>query len=187
MCNTTPPEFHGKAIALDVNDQHAPLPLLFPVHEHRARGRNFLQPTFEVELTNRWQTWLVEGGVVNEWDDGTVTFNRDAPITGGSGRLQTSSTAAGPESPGSRIVIIPPTDDLVKELLAFQHTMPSWTAWQREAMGQEGTGEENAENIGVESESAEWKDLGRTFDIELKTVGSSTSVVCIKNPHIHWE
>jgi hypothetical protein len=55
---------------------------------------------------------------------------------------------------------MPPTAELVEELMAYQHTMPSWKAWQREIMGWEGTAEENAkkyvENIGVDSvESAE--------------------------------
>jgi hypothetical protein len=55
---------------------------------------------------------------------------------------------------------MPPTAELVEELMAYQHTMPSWKAWQREIMCWEGTAEENAkkyvENIGVDSvESAE--------------------------------
>ena len=151
-------DFHGKAIALDINDRCAPLPLLFLVHEYMARGRNFYQPTADLEVDDGWQKWLVKDGLVNEKSDGTFTFNRDPPRR--SARLQTSSILArpiaGPSDP--QAVIKPPTADLVEELLAFQRTMPSWKAWQRETMSWEGTAEENAkkyvENIGVE-ESAE--------------------------------
>jgi hypothetical protein len=36
-------QFHGKAVALDIKDNRAPLPLLFLVHEYMVRGRNFYQ------------------------------------------------------------------------------------------------------------------------------------------------
>ncbi len=154
--------FHGKAIALDVDHQRAPLPLLFLVHEYKVRGKNPFQPTgdLRLEVTDGWQEWLVQDGVVNEKDDGTFTFNRDAPTSGPAPgpymRLQTSSTTAGPS--GSQTSIMPPAADLVEELLAFQRTMPSWKGWQKEGMGWERTAEENTkkyvENIGVE-ESAE--------------------------------
>jgi len=65
--------------------------------------------------------------------------------------VQTSPTAAPSDS---QFVIMPPTPDLVEELLASQHSMPSWKAAQIESMGWEGTAEENVEryleNVGVE-------------------------------------
>jgi hypothetical protein len=70
-------QLHGKAIALDVKDKHAPLPILFLVHEYMVRGRNFYQPT-PVEIGNSWQDWIVNDGVVN--DDGqSFSFKCDAP------------------------------------------------------------------------------------------------------------
>jgi hypothetical protein len=123
-----------------------------------TRGRNFFQPTADLEVTSSWQDWLLNHGVVNEKADGTFNFNRnqEAPAPGHgfrqSTRLQESSTTAGPS--GSQTVLMPPTDDLVEELLASQHTMPSWKAWQREGMDWEGTAEEKyVENVGVKEEA----------------------------------
>ena len=91
---------------------------------------------------------MVDEGVVNENPDGTFTFEHDAPTC-----PPAAPTAAEPSGP--RFTIMPPIADLVKELLAYQHTMPSWKAMQREAMGWEGMAEENTkkyvENIGVKS------------------------------------
>jgi hypothetical protein len=155
--------FHGKAIALDINHQHAPLPLLLLVHEYMVRGRNFYQPTSSLEISNGWQDWLVDQGVVNEKEDGTFSLNRDAPTQASgntarrSTRLQSSSNTgtsrtAGPSQCRNPIML--PTDDLITELFEFQHTMPSRKAWQREAMRWEGTAEENVtkyvKNIAVE-------------------------------------
>ena len=68
-----------------------------------------------------------------------------------SGRLQGSSHAPGPDS---QIVIMPPTADLIEKLKVFQHTLPSWKAWEKETRSWEGTAEENTqkyiENIGVQ-------------------------------------
>jgi hypothetical protein len=49
---------------------------------------------------------------------------------------------------------MPPTADLVEELLAYQRTMPSCKGRQQESVGWEGTAEEDikkyVENVGVE-------------------------------------
>ena len=134
--------YHGKVIALDSSHSRAPLPLLFLVHEYMVRGRNFYQSTSNIQVTD------------------APTFDPSAylqPATKTSARLQTSTVTAGPS--GSQTIIMPPTASLVEELLTYQHTMPSWKAWQKETMGWEGTTEENlkkyVENIGVDPESAE--------------------------------
>jgi len=122
-----------------------------------VRGRNFYQPNSDVELTGRWQDWIVNDGVVDEKDDGSFTFNRLAPPSGlpasQSTNLQAPPTTALPS--GSRTVIMPPTPELIEELMAFQRTMPSWKACQMENMDWEGTADENikkyVENVGVES------------------------------------
>ncbi|KAN0118825.1 hypothetical protein V8E52_004597, partial [Russula decolorans] len=58
--------FHGKAIiALNINHQHAPLPLLFLIHKYATCRRNFYQPMPDVEVSNGWQEWIVNEGIVN--------------------------------------------------------------------------------------------------------------------------
>jgi hypothetical protein len=134
-----------------------------------------------LEITNDFQDWIVNGDVVNDEGGRSFSFKRKAPPSGPAGQssnvqaptttqaTQTSGPAAGQplnaqmstttqvaSTSGSQtITIMPPTADLVEELMAYQRTMPSWKACQREAMGWEGTGEENTkkyiENIGVES------------------------------------
>jgi hypothetical protein len=147
-------QFHGKAVALDIKDNRAPLPFLLLVHEYMVRGRNFYQPTPNLEVTNDSQDWVINGGVLNEEDGQSFSFKRKTPTSGPAGQswnvqastttqaAQTSGPPAGSTS-GSRIVIMPPTADLVEELMAYQRTVPSWKALQREAMGWEGTAEEN--------------------------------------------
>ena len=103
----------------------------------------------------------MDDGVVNEKGNGSFMFNREAPTSGPTAgqplNVQTSSPTT--QVPGSRNVIAPPTADLIEELVAFQRTMPSWKACQREVMGWGGTAKENMKkyvgNIGVDSELAE--------------------------------
>ncbi|KAH9980546.1 hypothetical protein BJV74DRAFT_779408 [Russula compacta] len=149
--------FHGKAVALDFKDNRAPLPLLLLVHEYMVRGRNFYQPTPDVEVASGWQDWIINDGVVSEGDNGSFAFKRSAPTTGPpasqSTNLPAPRTAAPPS--GSRTYIMPPTADLVAQLMAAQRTLPSWKSAQMESMSWDGTAEENikkyAENVGVES------------------------------------
>jgi hypothetical protein len=83
---------------------------------------------------------MVIGGVVNEKDNGSFTFNREilGPPAGKSLNVPTTQVASTSES---RTVIMPPTADLIEELMAYQRTMPSWKAWEREIMGWDGTAE----------------------------------------------
>ena len=68
--------FHGKAVALDVGDRHAPFPGLFIIHEMRVRGHHPFAPvTLDVPDEIPWQDWLVSKGVVRS--DGY--FNRECP------------------------------------------------------------------------------------------------------------
>jgi hypothetical protein len=99
---------------------------------------------------------MIKKGVVNEKDDGSFSFNHEAPTSDppAGQPLKVQMSPATQVASTSRTVITPPTADLVEELMAVQHTMPSWKALQREAMGWEGTAEENmkkyVKNIGVE-------------------------------------
>ena len=150
-------QYHGKAIALDIKDSRAHLPLLFLVHEFRVRGANFYQPNPGVTITQDWQDWILSDGVVheNEGNKLSFSFKREgrAPSASQSQNARASSSATAPS--GSQFILPPPTTDLIKELLAYQRTMPSWKACQKEGMSWEGTAEENTkkyvENIGVES------------------------------------
>lgn len=160
--------FHGKAIALDINHQRAPLPLFFLIHEFMVRGRNFYQPTAELAVTDRWQEWIDDDNIANA--DGS--FKHDAPAPSpsptpgpsappgpASGHLQALSpspfSSSGPSGSSYRTVIMPPTADLIDKLKVYQRTTPSWKAWEREMMGWEGTAEDNiaqyVKNIGVET------------------------------------
>ncbi|KAF8122848.1 hypothetical protein EV363DRAFT_811787 [Boletus edulis] len=68
-------EFHGKAIALDINDRDAPYPSLFILHEMRVRGfqpEQPLDPAIPDNIT--WQDWILSGGLVNQDLD---TFSHD--------------------------------------------------------------------------------------------------------------
>jgi len=146
---------HGKAIALDINDKRAPIPTLFLVHEYMVRGRNFYQPKTSVEVTDNFQDWIINDGVLSVNDDGqSFSFRRDTPARGSRGRSRAFQAPLSTAPSGSRTFISPPTAGLVEELLAYQRTMPSWKAWQKESMGWEGTAEENTkkyvENVGVD-------------------------------------
>lgn len=67
-------QFHGKAIALDIKDHHAPFPSLFIIHEIRVRGFHPLQPTApDIPDAIPWQDWILSDGLVN---NETGTFYR---------------------------------------------------------------------------------------------------------------
>jgi len=113
-----------------------------------------------VEVTDNFQDWIINDGVLSVNDDGqSFSFWRDAPARGSrglSGAFQAPLSTVSPSTApsGSQTSISPPTADLVEELLAYQRTMPIWKAWQKESMGWEGTAEENTkkyvENVGVD-------------------------------------
>ena len=128
---------------------------------------------------------MVNEGVVNVRDDGMFTFNRESPTSSlpdsQSLKVQTLPTTQVTLTSGSQNVIMPPTANLVQELLASQRTMPSWKACEREAMGWKGTVEENTkkyvENIGVDSESAECVKLLKVHRAQVLQVGYACNVV----------
>ena len=79
---------------------------------------------------------MINEGVVNVRDGGMFTFNHEAPTSSlpdsQSLKVQTSPTTQVTLTSGSQNVIMP-TANFVQELLAFQRTMPSWKACEREA------------------------------------------------------
>jgi len=63
-------EFHGKAIALTIDD--APYPALFQVHEAGVLKRLSSTPAIP-ESSFPWQDWIVKDDV---FDDASQTFRR---------------------------------------------------------------------------------------------------------------
>src|SRR5579863_9523158 len=68
--NSTPLRpFHGKAIALDIRDRHAPFPSLFIIHEMRALGFHPFEPVSPgISLNVSWQDWILSGSVFDTSD-----------------------------------------------------------------------------------------------------------------------
>jgi len=148
--------WHGKAIALDIRDRHAPFPSLFIIHEMRVRGfRPFepISPAISHDVS--WQDWISSRGV---FDDTAGSFNR-APLpdngndnNGGSAQPQLPMTSAGGGSSVGLTVDLNP--DVIAEILSATRSMPSWKACEMEGTSWSGTAEENIEqyvsSIGVE-------------------------------------
>jgi hypothetical protein len=115
---------------------------------------SFYQPSPTVEITSGWQDWIVNDSVVNEVDGQPFSFKRERKAPARPPTLSRASPLTDAAPSGSRNVLMPPTADLVEELLAYQRTMPSWKTMQQENMGWEGTAEENikgyVESVGVE-------------------------------------
>ncbi|KAH9068351.1 hypothetical protein EDB83DRAFT_2518706 [Lactarius deliciosus] len=100
--------FHGKAIALDIKDHHAPSPALFIVHEIA------------------WQDWIESDGVFDKDSD---SFRRNCPPPDNSATVQPPSFAtmnAGGTSSGKGT--LPLNADVVADILAAARAMPSWKA-----------------------------------------------------------
>ncbi len=73
--------FHGKAIAIDIYDQHAPFPSIFIIHETRVRGHNPFQP-IQPNLPNviPWQDWITsDDDLLLEPNPTNTLFRRNRP------------------------------------------------------------------------------------------------------------
>ena len=150
-------QFHGKAIALDIRDRHAPFASLFILHEMRVRG---FHPTKPIEPAMPddipWQDWILSDGV---FDNATGFFKRDRPRDSGNNiysaqsqpQFQPTTTTTGDVSSGERGV--PMNADVIADILAATRAMPSWKACQMEGTSWTGTAQENIEryvsSIGV--------------------------------------
>ena len=150
-------QFHGKAIALDIKDHHAPFLSLFIIHEMRVRGFYPFQsvdPTVPDVIP--WQDWILSNGV---FDNASDSFKRDRPPAnhnhGFSAQAQLpfhpTTTSAGGASSSQRTLAL--NVDVIAEILAATRAMPSWKACQVEGTSWTGTAEENiqkyASSIGV--------------------------------------
>jgi len=74
--------FHGKAIAIDKDDQYAPFPSIFIIHEMRVRGHHPFQPT-QLDLPNdiAWQDWITSDDdlLLDTPNPTNEIFKRDPP------------------------------------------------------------------------------------------------------------
>jgi len=152
--------FHGKAIAIDIKDRHAPFPSIFIIHEMRVRGHNpFASVVHDMPNDIPWQDWILSDGMLDNISD---SFNRDRPpfnrnrnnSASAQAQLQsqTTTTSAGGVSSGRRVLAL--NADVIADILAATHAMPSWKACQMEGTSWTGTGEENIKkyvsSIGVQ-------------------------------------
>ena len=153
--------FHGKAIAVDVKDHHAPFPSIFIIHEMRVRGHNPFAPVVHnLPDDILWQDWILLDGVFNNI---TGSFNRNKPprnrdssnSASAQAQLQFQPTTmnAGDTSTGR---VVEMNADVISNILADSRAMPSWKACQMEGTSWTGTGEENIEkyvsSIGVQED-----------------------------------
>jgi hypothetical protein len=148
--------WHGKAIALDIRDRHAPFPSLFIIHEMRVRGFHPFEPTSPaISHDLSWQDWISSDGV---FDETSGSFKRARPPghgnddNGSSAQSQLPMTSAGGGSPVGLTLEL--NSDVIAEILSVTRSMPSWKACQVEGTSWTGTAEENIEkyvsSIGVE-------------------------------------
>jgi hypothetical protein len=146
--------FHGKAIALDIKDRHAPFPCLFIIHEMRVRGFHPFEPVApDLPSDIQWQDWILSDNVLGT----SGSFNRQSP-----------PDDAGPTQPLPQIPPMPliaggtPSgrhtlalnEDVIAEILAATRALPSWKACEMEGTSWIGTAEENIQkyvsSIGVQ-------------------------------------
>ncbi|KAI0055198.1 hypothetical protein BV25DRAFT_1815961 [Artomyces pyxidatus] len=121
--------YHDKAIALDIEDSHAPFPVLFIIHEMRVRGQHPFAPAAPlVEEPPPWQDWNVNDGV---YDSNSRTFKRDGLPPKRSSNSHTPGmqlapveTSAGDALPGQ--LALPLNEDVIAKIVAATRAMPSW-------------------------------------------------------------
>ncbi|KAI0249131.1 hypothetical protein BJV78DRAFT_1378325 [Lactifluus subvellereus] len=132
-------QFHGKAIALDITQRYAPFPSLFIIHEWRVRGFHPFKPT-QPTMPNEiaWQDWIISDGV---FDSASGSFNRNPSSDISSQQLQLQPMNAGETSSGGHTLAL--NADVIADILAATHAMPSWKACQMEGTSWTGTAEEN--------------------------------------------
>jgi len=122
--------FHGKAIAIDVKDGHAPFPSIFIIHEMRVRGHNPFAPVVHDMPDNiPWQDWILSDGVLGNTSG---SFNRDKPPRNRNSNNSASAQAqlqfqpttnAGGASSDRRVLAL--NADAIGDILAATYVMPS--------------------------------------------------------------
>ena len=137
-------QFHGKAIALDVQHRYVLFPSLFIIREMRVRSFNPFEPVSpEVPVGGPWQEWISSGGV---FDDESNSFRRDVAARGGDENssgpppLQHESTIRATPSGVSAWGLDANT---IAEILAATRSMNSWKACVMAGTSWDGTAEGN--------------------------------------------
>ncbi|EIM91736.1 uncharacterized protein STEHIDRAFT_47689 [Stereum hirsutum FP-91666 SS1] len=143
-------QYHGKAIALDIGDRHAPFPALFILHEMRVRAHFPFHSTVEAPDEILWQDWITSSGVLRP-DPSEGLFIREGPPQRPPRppppppqQQQQSSTQAGDASElPAQAPILGIGNDTIAAILGATRAMPSWRASQMEGTSWDGTAEEN--------------------------------------------
>ncbi|KAI9462245.1 hypothetical protein HD554DRAFT_2196012 [Boletus coccyginus] len=140
-------QFHGKAIALDDNDRHAPFPSLFILHEMRVRGFHPFQPTNpDIPDDITWQDWIISDGLLS---DKKGTFHREPQKGNRNTQItdlhMTPITRGGTPGPSGGKRTLALTSNTIHEILEATRSMPSWKECQKEGMSWNGTADENVE------------------------------------------
>jgi hypothetical protein len=152
-------QFHGKAIALDINDRHVPFPSLFIIHEMRVRGFHPFQPLIpDIPRVIQWQDWILSSGVLDIFSDSFIRkdpSDNDADNDDDNEPIpqdQPMMPIVGGTSSGGRTLAL--NADVITEILAATYALPSWRACEMEGTSWVGTAEENIQkyvsSIGVE-------------------------------------
>ncbi|KAH9031060.1 hypothetical protein EDB84DRAFT_1588574 [Lactarius hengduanensis] len=109
--------FHGKAIALDIKDHHAPSPALLIIHEMCVRGCHPFTP-LDPDMPKD-SHWIESDGIFAELPDNSVTVQPPS-------WLPFATMNAGGTSSGKRT--LPLNADVVADILAASRAMPLWKA-----------------------------------------------------------
>ncbi|KAL1669831.1 hypothetical protein GGG16DRAFT_60484 [Schizophyllum commune] len=141
--NRTNGKFHGKAVALDINDELAPFPALFLLHEQRVRGfQPFSEPSPLLPKVISWPDWILSRDILQPGADGSL-FRREGPPR----RFYQDKTNR--PSPvdinglsGSKGALALNNDVLAK-ILAATRESASWKSAVVENTSWDGTAEEN--------------------------------------------
>ncbi|KAF5383011.1 hypothetical protein D9615_004888 [Tricholomella constricta] len=146
--------FHGKAIALEITDHHAPFPSLFIIHEMRVRGFHPFAPLRpDMPINPAWQDWISSSGVFDNTTNSFIreqpSLNRNRDVTAQSQIPSTMANTGDMASDGGLAY----DSNVIEEILAVTRAMPSWKACQVEGTPWTGTAEENIQkyisHIGV--------------------------------------
>ena len=137
--------FHGRAIALDITDLHAPFPSLFIIHEMHVRGFHpFVPPNPVMPNDTAFQDWIRSEGLFN---NNSLSFKCEHPPPNHSSsitvqpQLPPGTANTGSMSSGGCTLAF--DADIVNNILAAMHAMLLWKACQIEGMSWTGTAGEN--------------------------------------------
>ncbi|KAF8968550.1 hypothetical protein BDZ97DRAFT_1755217 [Flammula alnicola] len=117
--------FHGKAIALDTSDRHAPFPSLFIIHEMRVRGFHPFKPVAPAIPDDiPWQDWILSPNILK---NAAGLFNRDRLP-----RNSNNNISAQPQQPMTTSVVgassggrtLEPNADVIADILAATRFLP---------------------------------------------------------------